>query len=131
MNNIETVAMIFTTIIIPILGILSTFLINFLRIKSVDIQNKIESDIADEYIGMITNTITDCVIATNQTYVETLKKHGKFDKAAQEEAFKQTLNAVLAVLTEDAKEYIYQISGDVTAYLTSKIESAVNQNKMV
>jgi hypothetical protein len=127
--TIETVAMIFTTIIIPILGILSKFLIDFLKVKSQEIKSKTENEVAKNYIDMITNTITDCVIATNQTYVEALKKQGKFDEAAQKEAFKQTLNAVLAVLTEDAKAYIYEISGDVTAYLTSKIESSVNQNK--
>jgi hypothetical protein len=36
---------------------------------------------------MLTDTITKCVIATNQTYVETLKKEGKFDLEAQEVAF--------------------------------------------
>lgn len=127
--TVETVAMIFTTIIIPILGILSKFLIDFLKVKSQEIKNKTENEVAKNYIDMITDTITDCVIATNQTYVEALKKQGKFDEAAQKEAFQQTLNAVLAVLTEDAKAYIYEISGDVTAYLTSKIESSVNQNK--
>lgn len=127
--TVETIAMIFTTIIIPILGILSKFLIDFLKVKSQEIKNKTENEVAKNYIDMITNTITDCVIATNQTYVEALKKQGKFDETAQKEAFKQTLNAVLAVLTEDAKAYIYEISGDVTAYLTSKIESSVNQNK--
>jgi hypothetical protein len=36
---------------------------------------------------MATDTITNCVIATNQTYVNSLKEQGKFDEAAQKEAF--------------------------------------------
>jgi len=28
---------------------------------------------------MLADTVTKCVIATNQTYVETLKKEGRFD----------------------------------------------------
>ena len=36
---------------------------------------------------MLSETITKCVVATNQTYVETLKKQGKFDKEAQKIAF--------------------------------------------
>ena len=39
---------------------------------------------------MLNETITKCVIATTQTYVETLKKEGKFDKTAQETAFSKT-----------------------------------------
>ena len=37
----------------------------------------------DKYLSMLTETITSCVIATNQTYVEALKKEGKFDLEAQ------------------------------------------------
>jgi hypothetical protein len=36
---------------------------------------------------MLNRTITECVIATNQTYVETLKQQGKFDEEAQKIAF--------------------------------------------
>jgi len=36
---------------------------------------------------MLDDTITKCVIATNQTYVDSLKDKNAFDKAAQEEAF--------------------------------------------
>ena len=35
-------------------------------------------------------TVIDCVIATNQTYVDALKAEGKFDADAHREAFKKT-----------------------------------------
>ena len=41
----------------------------------------------NKYLKMLSETITKCVIATNQTYVETLKKQGKFDEEAQKIAF--------------------------------------------
>jgi len=34
----------------------------------------------NKYVKMLSDIITKCVIATNQTYVETLKKQGKFDQ---------------------------------------------------
>ena len=34
----------------------------------------VDSDTADKYIAMLTDTITNCVVATNQTYVDALKE---------------------------------------------------------
>ena len=78
---------------------------------------------------MLTTTITDCVVATNQTYVEALKKEGKFDKEAQYKAFQMTYNAVMDILTEDAKEYLNNFYGDLSLYLSKRIEAEVVANK--
>lgn len=78
---------------------------------------------------MIAATVEQCVIATNQTYVESLKKAGKFDLDAQKEAFSRTLDAVLTILSDDAKKYIAETTGDLNVYLTNLIESSVSLNK--
>ena len=78
---------------------------------------------------MLDKTITECVIATNQTYVETLKKEGKFDAEAQKKAFEETKNAVLTILSEDAKKYLSNAIGDLQVYMTKKIEAEVKLNK--
>ena len=79
---------------------------------------------------MLNDTITDCVLATTQTYVEALKKDNAFTKEAQKEAFNLTFNAVMAVLTDDAKKYLAEVYGDLTAYITNKIEAEVSLNKI-
>ena len=109
----ETLNQIFQLFVIPILGILAAFVVEFLRVKSKEIINKLDNDVAKKYTEMITNTIVDCVIATNQTYVEALKKQGKFDENAQKVAFEKTLNAVLGILSEEAKNYIKETTGDL------------------
>ena len=78
---------------------------------------------------MLSDIITKCVIATNQTYVETLKKQGKFDQQAQEVAFQKTLLAVQAMLTAEAKQCLTEFYGDLDIYITSAIEAAVNEKK--
>jgi hypothetical protein len=78
---------------------------------------------------MITSTIQSCVIATNQTYVESLKASGSFDTEAQKEAFRLTYEAVIKMLSVEALEYIATITGDTKVYLTNLIESQVNANK--
>ena len=117
--------------VIPLLGILTAYIVKFINAKSAEIKNKVDNDTADKYIGMLNDTISACVIATTQTYVEALKKQNAFTAEAQKEAFNLTFNAVMAVLTDDAKSYLTEIYGDLTAYITNKIEAEVNMNKIV
>jgi hypothetical protein len=117
--------------VIPLLGVATAFLINFIKIKSKEAQDRIDNATADKYIGMLADTITACVIATNQTYVEALKKENAFTKEAQIEAFDLTFDAVMAVLTDDAKKYLTSIYGDLTIYITKCIEAEVNNNKTI
>lgn len=129
MTTPEILQILIQVVLIPLLGTLTIFAVKFLNAKSKELQAKVDNDTADKYIQMITETVEACVIATNQTYVEALKKAGKFDAVAQKEAFNKTLNAVLGILTEDAKEYIIEATGDLQIYLTNLIECSVNANK--
>lgn len=117
--------------VIPLLGVLTAYIVKFINAKSAEIQHNVDNDNADKYIGMVADTISACVIATNQTYVEALKKQNAFTAEAQKEAFQLTYNAVMAILTDDAKEYLAEIYGDVAAYITNKIEAEVNISKIV
>ena len=117
--------------VIPLLGVLTAYAIKFINFKSLEIQNQVNNDLADKYIAMITDTISACVMATNQTYVEVLKKQNAFTAEAQKEAFNLTYNAVMSILTDDAKDYLAEIYGDVSAYITNKIEAEVNINKII
>lgn len=113
----------------PLVGLLTAYAIKWLRAKEKEINDKLDNDTTEKYVSMVAQTITDCVIATNQTYVESLKKQGSFDAEAQKVAFQKTLDAVLAILSEDAKEYLATLYGDATAYLTTRIEAEVKLQK--
>lgn len=125
----DIVIQIIEVCIIPLLGILTKYLVDFLTAKRDELNSKTDNEIAKKYTDMIYQTVVDCVIATNQTYVDSLKKSGSFDEAAQKEAFNRTMNAVLAILGDDAKDYIQQATGDLNTYLTQLIESEVNKHK--
>ena len=115
--------------VIPMLGVLTFYTIKWLNAKEQETLVKVENDLADKYIAMIFQTIRDCVSATTQTYVDSLKKQGKFDAEAQKKAFQMTFDAVVGILTEDVKEYIASAYGDLTVYLTNKIEAEVKAQK--
>lgn len=122
---------IFQVCIIPLLGILTTFFVKWVNAQSAKIQTNIDDATLNKYMAMLTQTISDCVIATNQTYVESLKQQGKFDLDAQKEAFNLTRDAVLAILSQEAQTYLSTAVGDLNAYITKKIEAEVNLNKPV
>lgn len=133
---IELLSQIFEVCIVPLLGILTTFLVSFIKTKKEEVLNKISADKTEEqkktlekYLNLVETTVVDCVQATNQTYVETLKAEGSFDAEAQKVAFNKTLESVLSILSDDAKEYLTEIFGDLNTYLTNLIESKVNTSK--
>ena len=127
--GMEMLAEIFEVCIIPLLTVLTAYFIKFVNAKSAEIGTKVENETQKKYLEMLNNTITDCVIATNQTYVEALKKEGKFDAEAQTKAFEETKNAVLTILSDEAKSYLTSIVGDLQLYMNKKIEAEVKLNK--
>ena len=122
---------IFEVCIIPLLGLLTAYIVSFIKTKNKVFQAEINNELYKKYMNMLEDTITKCVIATNQTYTEALKKAGNFDMEHQKQAFQLTYNAVLTILTEEAKEYLNNAVGDLNVYITKQIEAIVNTNKKI
>ena len=127
--TLELIAQIFEVCIIPLLGVLTAYAVKYINVKSAEIANTRQNETEKKYIQMLNDTITDCVIATTQTYVESLKKQGAFDLEAQKTAFTMTYQSVLSLLTDEAEEYLAEAVGDLSLYITQKIEAEVNLNK--
>lgn len=120
---------IFEVCIVPLLGVLTAYVVKYIQVKSNEITVQSNSVMIDKYVTMLADTISACVLATNQTYVNSLKNQGKFDAEAQKIAFDMTLNAVLTILSDEATEYLSEAYGDLNAYISSQIEASVNVNK--
>ena len=129
--GMEMLAQIFEVCIIPLLGVLTAYFIKFVNAKSAEIGTKVKNETQKKYLEMLNNTITDCVIATTQTYVDSLKKQGTFDAEAQKVAFTMTYESVVKLLTDEATEYLNEAVGDLQLYITQKIEAEVNLNKTI
>ena len=122
-------AEIMEVVVIPLLGILTAYIVKLVNAKIEDINKKRDNVLEEKYLTMLGTTISDCVTATTQTYVESLKKQGKFDAEAQKEAFNQTYTAVMNILSEEAKKYLTVAVGDLNLYITQKIEAEVKASK--
>lgn len=120
---------IFELCIFPLLGMLTAYIVTFLRSKKEEIKQKSKNETVKKYVDMLSDTITTCVIATNQTYVDSLKSQNAFDAEAQKQALQMTLNSVLTILSDDAKIYLQEFYGDLNKYIISRIESKVHTTK--
>lgn len=129
MNWLEILDEIVRVCLIPMLGILVTAFVKWVQTRKQEIIDKSENELVEKYVTLLAQTISDCVIATNQTYVEELKGKNMFDEAAQKEALQKTYNTVMAILSDEAIGYLESIYGDLHEYIITKIEREVNVNK--
>ena len=128
MNVLEQV---FELVVYPVLSLAGVYLTYYIGVKIQEIKQKTNDETARKYLDMLDVTIQNAVLATTQTYVDSLKKQGKFDAEAQKEAFKLTYDAVMKVLTADAVKYITSAIGDLETYITNKIEADVKLSKSI
>ena len=119
----------YNLVLFPLIIALGGFLVVFINTKTQELKNKTKNEKEQKYIERIGGIINACVLTTNQTYVESLKREGKFDSEAQKQAFEDTKNAVLGMLNVELQDFITEVFGDVNEYLTTAIEASVNSNK--
>lgn len=129
----ENVSAILTTIIqvviIPAVPILVTFVVKLLKTKAEQAAVKINNDLVKQYLQEAVDAVLQAVTYTSQTYVDSLKKQGKFDAEAQKVAFNTAKTLAIQLLTEDAKEMITDLYGDLAVWIDSKIEQTVKEQK--
>ncbi len=107
-------------------SLLTKYIISFINAKKEEVKTKINNQTAKEYTDIVAEAVINGVNATNQTFVDDLKKKNAFDAENQKIAFSKTLESVLSVLNDDAKRYLTEATGNLTAYLTQLIESRIS-----
>lgn len=128
----EIIDTIIQIIIVPLLTIFSTFLIKYINIKITAIKKDNEgkdTEVFNKYLDQVNSIIIDTVRATNQIYVDTLKKQGIFDEEAQKKAKEMTKSAVIDILGKEVMTALNHGISDLNAWLDTKIESAVRNEK--
>lgn len=120
---------IFFTCVVPLVGILCAYGIAFLHKQMTEIKAEMDNALFEKYIDMLINTVETCVVATNQTYVDELKKQGKFGWEEHDIAYHKTLDAVKQILSEEAQKYLAAVYGDLDLYIAQLIQESVRANK--
>lgn len=110
------------TLITCALMIVVRFGVQLIRTKTSQIKN-------EELQGVI-DGIGDIVIMVSQTFVDSLKESGNFDKEAQAKAFDMAKTAALNGMSESMKKYIDKYCGGLDEWLRIQIEAWVKKNKL-
>ncbi len=116
-------------VVIPAIPVLVTYLVKYLKAKAEQTTTRINNELIRTYLQEATDAVLQAVTYTAQTYVDTLKKQGKFDKEAQKIAFNTAKDIALKLLTDEAKQMIEDLYGDLMLWLETKIEQTVNEQK--
>lgn len=80
---------------------------------------------ADSKYSEAINAVFAAVEYVNQKFVDTLKKEGNFDAAAQSKAFCDAKDAALEIMSKSALRWLERTHADVDDWLTVQIEAAV------
>ena len=66
-----------------------------------------------------------------QTYVDSLKKSGQFDKTAANNAKKQAIEIAEKLISDNSKIAIETVFGNFEEYINNKIEAVIKSEKQV
>lgn len=119
-------------VLTAILPIVVTYGIKFLKAKINEcnaIKDATQSEELSNYVKDAMCNVMDAVVYVNQTYVDSLKKSGKFDEDAQKEAFNKAFAHAACLLSEGSNKAIQALHGSVENWLTIQIEAAVKAAK--
>lgn len=89
----------------------------------------VKNEKAKKAIEKALEVVTLAVNVTNQTFVQSLKDEGTFDKERAEEAFNATKVEILKMLDEETKEVLEQEFKNTDVFLNSAIESKIWEDK--
>lgn len=90
---------------------------------------KTKSKKLQDFIDHALGFTEDVVITVNQTLVDELKKEGKFDKDAQKAAFDKAFAISKSMISKECHKALEAAFGDVDIWLTTLIESKVEEVK--
>ena len=121
MNDIliNIISAVVTTVLLPLITWAGTKLIQYLG-------TKVKNEKAAALLTSATNIVLNAVRSVFQTYVESLKASGSFDKDAQLTALQKAKDIALAQLGDDVKEFLSSTYGNLDEWLTNQIESTIN-----
>lgn len=93
------------------------------------INAKIRNQRFAHYLTAATAAVTDAVKATQQEYVDGLKKSGQFDEAAAKEALGIAKDKALQALSLETRTFIDNNIGDVNRWIETTIHSTLHDMK--
>ena len=93
------------------------------------LNTKTNKSILDTIMAEITTFVSESVTYVMQTYVDSMKKSGKFDKESQKTAYNMAYDAAIKLIPTESKEMFESVYGSLDEYLKILIEAEVKKLK--
>ena len=116
---LNIISVVVSAIVLPLISIGGTQLIKL-------INSKIKNQEASKLLSDATSIVLNAVRTVTQTYVDTLKANGSFNKDAQLGALNKAKDIALSQMSSDVKDFINANFGDVQLWITNQIEASIN-----
>ena len=116
-------------LLFPCLSYLMLQVVKYLEVKRSQIAEDADKAKYQAYYDGALEAITKSVVMVNQTFVESLKKQGKFDAEAQEEAFQDACETAMILMGEEVVEFLQDQMDNFGLWLKVQVEASVNENK--
>lgn len=111
-----------TAVIIPLLVAVGKAVSNYLKTRT-------KNETLQKYFDRANDAIVTAVAEVMQTFVETMKREGTWNREAAAKALEMAKDKAIEIMGVAAWKALPEIVGDVEAWLISKIEAATLQTK--
>lgn len=117
-------------ILVPVISTAVIALVSWLAERVITLINtKIKNQKFTNYLTTATSVVIDAVKATQQEFVDDMKKTGKFDAEAQKEALLQAKMKALNGLSLETRNFISENIGEIDQWLTTSIHAILHDLK--
>lgn len=117
-------------LIVIILPLLVRYVVVYLNVKTKEYAEKMENETLRKYVEDANEVIASIVLAVSQTYVDAMKKAGKFTPEAQEIAKNMAIQKAKELISEASRNAIITMYNDFEQYIENQIEALVRETKL-
>ena len=117
-------------VIIAVVPLITRLAVVYINSKIQQRTNELENENLQKYINAATEAVSLAVLSVQQTYTDSLKAAGKFDKEAQKMAKSLAMEKAKTLITKEAKSYVEMLYGDFESWIDQSIETMVRESKI-
>lgn len=117
-------------VITGILPFVTVYFANFVKSTIQKNSKNAENENIESLINYAGEAISVAVMTVSQTYVDTMKMQGKFDKEAQAIAKQMAIDKAKELISKEMKSAIETVYSNFDAYLDNYIETIVRESKI-
>lgn len=118
-----------TSVACLMIAAILVFVAKWFHIKCQELKAKTDNETLKALIDKVDYIVQLCVEATNQTFVDDLKKNDNFTDENKTKAFDKTFQSIENMLTEEDRQQIVDNFGDLSTFLQTSVENYIKNSK--